>query len=269
MTRVLGTRIVHLPEEPPSAIVLSDLHVPADGGRVVEWLEGALRAARERGAHVFVLGDLFDSYVSAAQVRTGIWREVAGRFAAAAEDGVCSHLVVGNRDFLLGPEFAAAARLQLVHGGLRVRLGGTDTLLLHGDELCVADLPYQKAKWWLRQPLVRWIARRLPLGVAIRVAERARRRSRRVVQSGDPSRFLPTRSALVEALSSGSPQLIFGHIHRHASGSLGSGRYWVLPAFDSDPIVLLADAQGIAPMRAGPDGRLHPQGMPGELPLPG
>jgi UDP-2,3-diacylglucosamine hydrolase len=110
---------------------------------------------------VFVLGDLFDSYVSRRQVAFGVWRDVAAAFAGAAAVGTEVWLLCGNRDFLLGPEFAAASRVHLVDGGVRTRLAGADTLLLHGDELCQNDLPYQRAKRWLRHPLTRAVARRL------------------------------------------------------------------------------------------------------------
>lgn len=222
------------------AILVSDLHVPSDGGAVVVALDAVLAAAAERRARLLVLGDLFDSYASRAQVRTGIWGAIAARFAAATRAGTRIDVLLGNRDFLLGPEFATASGARLVDGGLRLVLGGKPTLLVHGDELCRNDLPYQRAKRWLRHPLTRWTARRLPLGLALRAAERARRRSQQVIASGDPERFLPPQSAVAAAFQGGVTRLVFGHIHRFAHGLCGGGEYWVLPAFDARPVGLLA-----------------------------
>ena len=89
MNAVLGTRIEQVAgnAERPT-LLLSDLHIPAGGGPVVVALGHWLAHAAAEGARMFVLGDLFDSYVSAAQVRTGVWREVAERFAAAVGRGV-------------------------------------------------------------------------------------------------------------------------------------------------------------------------------------
>lgn len=249
MSAVFGTPLRELPKDDRPALLISDLHVPADGGEVLARLDAALAAARSLGARLFVLGDLFDSYICRAQVKVGIWCTVAERFAAAAAAGTEVYLLRGNRDFLLGDEFVAASHVHLAPGGLIVHLAGEATVLLHGDELCRNDVPYQKAKRWLRHPLTQWVARRLPLAVALRVAERARIRSKMVIQSGDQTRFLPTQAALVEAFTSGAHRVVFGHIHRHAKGELAGGGYWVLPAFDAEGIGLLADAKGLRAVR--------------------
>jgi UDP-2,3-diacylglucosamine hydrolase len=115
--------------------------------------------------------------------------------------------------------------------------------LLHGDELCQRDLPYQRAKRILRHPLTRGIARRLPLGVAIRLAEKARIRSGKVMATGDQTRFDPVASALREVFSGGIELLVFGHIHRPARGRFRDGdregEYAILPAFDEAGIHLV------------------------------
>jgi UDP-2,3-diacylglucosamine hydrolase len=240
---VLGTRVFVLAGGDGSpAFVLSDLHVPAGGGAVVDALAAWLACARDRRARVFVLGDLFDSYVSARQLRVGVWRDVADLFARAVHAGVELHVLHGNRDFLLGREFEAATGGRVVPGGIRCRLAGRSALLLHGDELCQNDLPYQRAKRWLRSRPVRALARCLPLRASLALAERARRRSREVVASGDPRRFAPTAAAVGAAFANGVDLLVFGHIHRPARGPFAAGEYCVLPAFDADGTGLFADA---------------------------
>lgn len=232
---VLGTRVYAVEGPAPRALLISDLHVPDDGGDALANLDTALAAARRLGARLFVLGDLFDSYVARGQARRGVWAEVAARFLAATAAGLRIDLLLGNRDFLLGDEFVRRSGVRLVDGGLRGAIGGVDSLLLHGDELCLADLPYQRAKRWLRHRLTRWLARRLPVALALRVAERARRRSRMVVQRGDQTRFLPTPGAFAAVAATGVGRLFFGHVHRHAQDVTG-GRWYVLPAFDASAV---------------------------------
>lgn len=254
MTAVLGTRIETVAGDAARpAFLLSDLHIPAGGGAVVEALSQWLEQAVSEGARVFVLGDLFDSYVSAAQVRTGVWREIAARFASAVGRGVDLTLLHGNRDFLLGAEFVRASGVRLVAGGVRTRLGTRDVLLLHGDELCRNDVPYQRAKRWLRSWPVRLLARRLPLSLALRVAERARRKSSMVIQSGDQTRFDPTAAAIGAALA-GVDLLVFGHIHRPARGRYGAGEYCVLPAFDAAGVGIRIHGQETSYVRCTPRG---------------
>lgn len=266
MTAVLGTAVI-AGADVARAVLISDLHL-AVGGGALDGFDAALAYTEQRGATLFVLGDLFDSYVSKAQVRVGIWRDVAVRLAAATARGLPVVLLVGNRDFLLGDEFAFASGVRLVHGGYRARLGGLDTLLLHGDELCQNDLPYQRARRWLRSAPVRLLARRLPLRLAERLAERARQRSRAVVRSGDQSRFLPSGRAVARAFETGVERLVFGHIHRHATGSFGDdgARYHVLPAFDEQSIGLCFEAGEVTPHRFAGPGPVVPVAAPPPCP---
>jgi UDP-2,3-diacylglucosamine hydrolase len=267
-TTVVGTPITTLPPC-PSAVLISDLHVPAGGGEVLVPLQGAITAAVAGRRALFVLGDLFDSYVCRAQVRHGVWRDVAAMFAQASTAGVPIALLHGNRDFLLGPEFAAASGARIVAGGARVPIGGVDTLLLHGDELCQNDRPYQRAKRWLRSAPVRWLARNLPLRAALAAAARARAKSQMVIASGDQDRFLPTAEAVAAALATGVRRLVFGHIHRHSHDRAGAAEYWVLPAFDTSGIGLLADGPAMQPVRfLDTNGRHEATPLPAPCPFP-
>lgn len=247
MIKVLDTVVASgAPAE--RAVLISDLHIGADGGRVVAALDRAIAVASESKSALFVLGDLFDSYVCRGQIKVGVWQDVAARFRTAAAAGLRIVVLVGNRDFLLGEEFAVASGAELVAGGYRLELGGVDTLLVHGDELCQNDLPYQRAKRWLRHPLTRWVARRLPVALARVVAEKARQKSQKVIHSGDQTRFLPSEKAVAEAFGLGAQRLIFGHIHRHSRGPFAAGHYHVLPAFDAGAVGMLVDESDWQPV---------------------
>ncbi len=248
MNQVLGTKVLPLAPDHASALLISDLHVPADGGRAFERLRGAAALAIARRLPLLVLGDLFDSYVCRGQIRHGVWRDVAALFARVVAAGLPVYVLHGNRDFLLGSEFERASGATVIAGGLRGQLGGVDTLLLHGDELCQNDVPYQRAKRWLRSAPVRWLARHLPVRVALAAAAKARQKSQRVMQSGDARRFLPTMQAIDAAFMTGAKRLVFGHIHTPAHGAYGTGHYWVLPAFDVDGGGLLVSPAGIEPV---------------------
>ncbi|MBX3461717.1 MAG: metallophosphoesterase [Planctomycetes bacterium] len=267
MTSVLGTPLAPLGGDGRPSFLVSDLHLGEGAAQAVANLVGVLQAARAAAARVLVLGDLFDAYVSARQVHVGVWRDVAAHFAAATSAGTEVVLLPGNRDYLLGSEFVAASGVRLVAGGLRGVLAGADTVLLHGDELCQNDLPYQRAKRWLRHPLTRAIARRLPLRLALRAAERARAKSQQVVGRGDPQRFLPTLAALGAVFATGAGRLVFGHIHRFAHGACDPGEYWVLPAFDATAVGLEARGDRLRPVRFDASGRCEPVPVPDSCPF--
>lgn len=256
--RLLGTTLWSADDDDRDhTFLLSDLHVPATGGgAVMANLQRVLDAAAALGARarVVLLGDLFDSYVSARQLQIGVWSEVAQRLQATAQRGVSIWCLHGNRDFLLDAAFERAAGCRVVAGGLWCHLAGRRALLLHGDELCQNDLPYQRAKRWLRSRPVKALARALPLRTALWTAARARQRSMRVIHSGDQGRFDPTAAAMAAAFALGAELLVFGHIHKTARGLFAGGEYCVLPAFDEGGVGMLADATGVRYVRSTPAG---------------
>jgi UDP-2,3-diacylglucosamine hydrolase len=247
--RVCGTPVESaLDDARTTTILLSDAHVPIAGGPVVADLGRVLARAREqaRETRVIVLGDLFDAYVGGRQDRVGATAEVVSSFRDAVAAGVSVTLLHGNRDFLLGRHFERATGARVVAGGLAARLLGRRALLLHGDELCWNDRPYQRAKVRLRHPLTKLLVRSLPLWASLRLSGAARQRSSMVIGSGDQERFAPVAAAVREAYAPGHELLVFGHIHLPARGWFASGQeYCVLPAFDRAGEHLVADARGL------------------------
>lgn len=252
--RVVGTPIESAHDDDRSCTVLvSDLHIPEDGGPAKEMFCDLLASIEEpTRTRVIVLGDLFDVYIGPKQNTVGVWRQIAEALAASAERGVSVTVLHGNRDFMLDGAFADSGRCRVVAGGLQIQLDGQACLLLHGDELCQRDLPYQRAKRLLRHPLTRAIVRNLPLSLSTRLAARARNRSVSVIASGDQTRFDPTAKAMQEVFDGSVSRLVFGHIHRPARGSYAvhgvdedseasggkAGEYAILPAFDATGVYL-------------------------------
>jgi UDP-2,3-diacylglucosamine hydrolase len=220
--------------------------VPVHGGAVLEGFTHLLAEARRQAAHtrVLVLGDLLESLVNERQLDAGAWPRLLAELRATTAAGVPITLLHGNRDFMLGTRFAAKTGVRVVPGGLAFTLGNARALALHGDELCTNDRPYQASKRWLRTRVVRWLCAAMPVAVADYVARRARAASGKSVAAGDQARFAPVTEAVRAALSSGFEILVFGHVHTPAHGTLGAGRYWILPAFDATAAFLAHDGAG-------------------------
>lgn len=221
-------------------ILVSDLHVPTGDSDVLVALQALLAHAQTEPAttRVLVLGDLLAGIVNERQLTVGRWRDLSAALRSTVDAGVPVTVLHGNRDFALGQRFARATGCRVVPGGLAVTLGGRRVLALHGDELCTNDEPYQRSKRWLRSRVVRTICRLLTERAADRVAAVARRKSNVSTGQGDPARFRPVTDAVGEAFARGYAQLVFGHVHTPGHGRFGGGAYWVLPAFDEDPVYL-------------------------------
>lgn len=242
METVAGTSIQPAADDDRwRTMVISDLHIPDTGGEVLEKFEAVLEDARTAApdTRLIVAGDLFEAFVGPKQARVGAYKEVCDELRKTAEAGVSISLLWGNRDFMLNDAVGELAGSRVVPGGLELRLDGLRCVVLHGDELCRNDLPYQRSKRLLRSWWFKGFTSRLPLWAQLKIARAIRSKSKATVAKGDPQRFDPVASAVREAYAGGAQILVFGHIHHPARGRFEDlGEYVILPAFDETWVFL-------------------------------
>ena len=213
MPRGLGARGVpaHV-----TSLFVSDLHL--DAGRADstrQFLD--LLAGEARGADaLYILGDLFESWIGDDDDA-----ELAGIVVRALRDLADAHVPIffvhGNRDFLLGEDYAARAGLQLLPEASVVALYGEPTLLLHGDTLCTDDHVYQAFRRQSRDP--RWraamLARPLPERRALAAAARAES-ARHMAASSEAIMDVNAGAVASAFRTHGVRRMIHGHTHRPA-----------------------------------------------------
>jgi UDP-2,3-diacylglucosamine hydrolase len=228
----------------PGALAIADLHLDLGaepGGRAfARWLD-ALEAPE-----LVVLGDLFDVWVGPAQAVLPGAPAVLDALAGLAARGVGLAVVHGNRDFLLGGWFARRTGARLYPRGFVGRAGGARVVCVHGDELCTLDRGYQRLRAVVRSRPVGWVAPRLPLAVAGRLALRLRRASTRAVEA-KPAAEKSMQPDAAEALAAlhGADALVCGHAHAYRDERLAGGARWiVLDAFGGPRDVCAVGAGG-------------------------
>lgn len=231
-------------------LFISDLHLspaaPAVTRRFAELLAGPARAA----AALYILGDLFDYWAGDDDRGDPFNAHIVAALADLAAAGVAVHFLPGNRDFLVGADFAAAAGLTLLAEPCVRVIGGTPVLLLHGDTLCTDDADYQAFRAQVRAPAWRqaFLARPLAERKAQIAELRARSESEKQVK---PAAIMDANAGAVAAAlrAHGVATLIHGHTHRqgsHAHDVDGRAcRRWVLGDWGADHASVLA---------CGPDG---------------
>lgn len=202
-------------------LLLSDLHLaperPAAAAAFHAFTRGPARAA----ASVYILGDLFDSWVGDDQRREPFAREIVESLRALTRAGVAVHVARGNRDFLLGADFARATGATLLDEQTIVDMHGTRTLLSHGDEFCTDDLAYQRYRAWSRDPARQRRLLRLPYRLRRWIAAWMRRKSASET-ARKPEAILDVNAGAIEGAfrSRGVARMIHGHTHRPAHHSL-------------------------------------------------
>ncbi|HET8942399.1 MAG TPA: UDP-2,3-diacylglucosamine diphosphatase [Rudaea sp.] len=198
-------------------LFISDLHLDESRPRLIAAFEDFL-AGDARGAQaLYVLGDLFESYIGDDD-DVPLPARVAHVTRALRDSGVPIWFMHGNRDFLLGEDYAARAGMTLLPDPAVIELNGERTLLMHGDTLCTDDVEYQKFRTLVRDP--QWQQQFLAKSLSERhaFAAQARGESRQHTSTAKPE-IMDVNQAAVEAAmrAHGVTRMIHGHTHRPAT----------------------------------------------------
>ena len=134
-----------------STLFISDLHLDADrpdiGGQLLALLEGEARDADT----LYILGDLFESWVGDDDPNEH-YAEIKSALRSLVDAGVPVFFMHGNRDFMIGVDFASETGVQVLPDPTEIELHGTSVLLSHGDSMCIDDLDYQQVRTMVRNP---------------------------------------------------------------------------------------------------------------------
>lgn len=197
-------------------LFISDLHLDDRRPAALEWLAAFLQGPAVGADALYILGDLFEYWIGDDAVPPAA-RDLANALAALSAAGTATYFMHGNRDFLVGEEYARSAGLTLLPESVVVDLYGAPTLLLHGDTLCTDDIAYQAVRRQVRDP--QWQAQVLALPVPRRLemARDARDASARHTGTASMEIMDVNEQAVREAfLQHHVRRMIHGHTHRPA-----------------------------------------------------
>ena len=201
----------------PHILFISDLHLSPNTPEMVQQFKHFLSGDAVMAADaLYVLGDLFDAWIGdddpspfAAHIRSLL--QEAGQHTRL----FFQH---GNRDFLLGEDYARAANLTLLPEEHVIQIAGKPVLLLHGDQLCTDDKGYQQARKLFRSP--QFMAQALAMSIPERIRKAAEiRRMSGEATAAKPANIMDVNQQAVEDMmrKHGVRRLIHGHTHRPAS----------------------------------------------------
>ncbi len=209
---------------PRPVLVIADLHLDRSRPAATETFLRFLADEAPQAEAVYILGDLFEAWIGDDAVAADDPVLEALR-AAAAHTQI--HVMHGNRDFLLGADFAAASGTHLLPDPSVVTIHGERVLMMHGDSLCTDDAEYMQFRAMVRDP--QWQQQFLALPVAERLeqARQARGASTERNQQLDEAIMDVTPVAVDAALKEhGVRWLIHGHTHRPAIHDLDTPLGW-------------------------------------------
>lgn len=200
-----------------TTLFIADLHLDEARPAITDLFERFLASGEVRGAEaLYILGDLVEAWIGDDDDAP-----LAGRIAAStrgvAEAGVPVYFMAGNRDFLLGEDFATRAGMQILPDGVVHDIAGEPTLLMHGDVLCTDDTAYQAVRAQVRTPQFRAQMMAMTLDQRRAFAAKARADSRAYTGTTDETIMDVNADAVARAMRDGGVRrLVHGHTHRPA-----------------------------------------------------
>jgi UDP-2,3-diacylglucosamine hydrolase len=199
-----------------AALFISDLHIDAGRPEITAQFLEFLRTDAEAADALYILGDLFESWVGDDAPDTAQSAVLRG-LKSLTDSGTACFVMHGNRDFLLGPRFTELSGAELLPDPVVLTLYGQQVLVMHGDALCTDDESYQRLRatvrdaGWRREFLALPVRARLALANAARDGSRAH-------TAAVAENITDVNPASVERVlrDAGTSALLHGHTHRPA-----------------------------------------------------
>lgn len=238
-----------------TTLFISDLHLDPSRPAITELFLDFLRGEARQAEALYILGDLFEAWIgddtpsSAADAVALALREVS-------DAGVPVYFIRGNRDFLLGNDYAARAGLRILPDPSVIQLYGKPVLLQHGDLLCTDDVAYQAFRAQTRNPafIAQFLSQSLEARVAFAQKARAASQAHQSEMKQDDKATFETVTdvAPAEVIATfqryGVDTMIHGHTHRPAIHAVNAGEHSftriVLGDWYEQGSVLRVDADG-------------------------
>ncbi|MBT8047495.1 MAG: UDP-2,3-diacylglucosamine diphosphatase [Xanthomonadales bacterium] len=230
-------------------LFFSDLHLEDGAPRRTQWLLDLLAGPARDAETVYILGDLFEFWIG-DDALSETARQVATATVALRNHGVRCYFMHGNRDFLLGRQYASEAGLEILPESCVVDLYGTPTLLLHGDTLCTDDVEYQAFRQQSRNPAWQEAMLSLPVDERLQLARSARAASEKHTSSTSMEIMDVNTGAVLDAFRENEVRrMIHGHTHRPARHSVNldgdQAERFVLADWYTSASYLKVSARGI------------------------
>jgi UDP-2,3-diacylglucosamine hydrolase len=156
-----------------TTLFISDLHLEAGRPEIAEQFLEFLKVEAVSADALYILGDLFESWIGDDDPNAH-YAEVKTAIRTLTDLGIPVFFMHGNRDFMIGDDFATETGVTLLPENHVLGINGTQVLLTHGDALCTDDLEYQAMRTMTRNPEWQMMMMQKPLAERQAFAAQAR-----------------------------------------------------------------------------------------------
>lgn len=195
---------------------IADLHLAQNRPDITACFLRFLKDEAVKAQSLYILGDLFEAWIGDDDDSTYV-ATIANALETLSNFGTHVYFIHGNRDFLLGKQYAKKSAMTLLPEVDSINLYEKNVIIMHGDTLCTRDIAYQKFRlksrsWWWQT-----LIKSLPLFVRKKVAADYRKKSAAATAVKSQDIMDVTPCEVVKCLEDNNSQLlIHGHTHRPA-----------------------------------------------------
>lgn len=201
-----------------TTLFVSDLHLSADRPEIGKQFCAFLRNEARLADSLYILGDLFEAWIGDddPDPHYAMIQSALTEYAIANTQTDC-WFMHGNRDFLIGDEFAKRTGFQLLDDPVVHELYGSRVLISHGDQYCTADTEYMAVRQTVRSSEWQTQVLSLPISARLELAANARKESESA-NAGKSMDIMDVTPAEIERamLAADVRLMLHGHTHRPA-----------------------------------------------------
>lgn len=210
-----------------TTLFISDLHLDPSEPHITQTFLDFMSRIAPGADTLYILGDFFESYIGDDDQNT-LTHAVSAALKTLVQSGTPIFFMHGNRDFLLGQNFAKRAHITLLSDPTVIQLHDQTIVLTHGDYLCTDDKAHQRFRKIAGLPIIQKLFLWLPLKLRKKIAGQVREQS----TQGNKTK----RAILMDVNATAVNQLLEKHhadniIHGHTHRPLLSDKRIVLDAW--------------------------------------
>ncbi|EKD77549.1 MAG: UDP-2,3-diacylglucosamine hydrolase [uncultured bacterium] len=221
-------------------LFISDLHLSPEEPIVLNTFYYFLEHIAPDAESLYILGDFFESYIGDDDANA-FTQSIIRALSRLRDCGVSIFLMHGNRDFLIGKQFAYQAGVTLISDPAVITHHHQKIVLMHGDSLCTKDKNHQRFRKIVSRKWIQKLFLSLPLSFRQKIAKQLRDKS--MMQNRYKSReIMDVSEGTVESILKKycAKKIIHGHTHR----TMISEKRIVLGAWDKRGNYLRVDENG-------------------------
>ncbi len=196
-------------------LFVSDVHLHPERPAIQDIFSRFLLDTAPSADALYILGDLFEYWLGDDDVDSPYSGTL--ELLHKASRSTLTYFIAGNRDFLVGERFQKESGCRLLPEYETIDLYGRNTLITHGDTLCIDDRDYQRFREMVRRSEWNDKVMQMPL-VQRKAYFHSLRQESQDFNAVKPAEIMDVSQQEVERVMSEAhvDLLIHGHTHRPA-----------------------------------------------------